>query len=92
MTADRILLTGLRVRGHHGVLPHEAQLGQVFVVDLELAVDLAPNPEGVGGPLLNHLGQAVGIVTESAPPTGGRRALTLAIPVDRIKSILSSLK
>jgi 7,8-dihydroneopterin aldolase/epimerase/oxygenase len=41
MTGDRILLSGLRVRGHHGVLPHEAQLGQVFVVDLELAVDLA---------------------------------------------------
>ena len=41
MSGDRILLTGLRVRGHHGVLPHEAQLGQVFVVDLELVVDLA---------------------------------------------------
>ena len=41
MTGDRILLSGLRVRGHHGVLPHEAQLGQVFVVDLELALDLA---------------------------------------------------
>src|SRR4029450_951284 len=38
---DRILLSGLRVRGHHGVLPHQAQLGQVFVVDLELALDLA---------------------------------------------------
>ena len=38
---DRILLSGLRVRGHHGALPHEAELGQVFVVDLELAVDLA---------------------------------------------------
>ena len=41
MTGDRILLTGLRVRGHHGALAHEAQLGQVFVVDLELALDLA---------------------------------------------------
>ena len=41
MTADRILLQGLRVRGRHGVLPHEAEFGQVFVVDLELAVDLA---------------------------------------------------
>jgi dihydroneopterin aldolase len=42
MTGDRILLSGLRVRGHHGVLAHEAQLGQVFVVDLELVLDLAP--------------------------------------------------
>ena len=38
---DRILLNGLRVRGHHGVLPEETRLGQVFVVDLELALDLA---------------------------------------------------
>jgi 7,8-dihydroneopterin aldolase/epimerase/oxygenase len=42
VSGDRILLTGLRVRGHHGVLPHEAQLGQVFVIDLELVADLAP--------------------------------------------------
>src|SRR4029450_7486763 len=42
MSRDRILLSGLRVRAHHGVLPHEAQLGQVFVVDLELVVDRPP--------------------------------------------------
>jgi dihydroneopterin aldolase len=39
---DRILLSDLRVRGHHGVLAHEAQLGQVFVIDLELELDLGP--------------------------------------------------
>jgi dihydroneopterin aldolase len=42
VSTDRILLRGLRVRGHHGVLAHEAQLGQVFVVDLELVLDLGP--------------------------------------------------
>jgi dihydroneopterin aldolase len=42
MSGDRILLSGLRVRGHHGVLAHEAELGQVFLVDLELVLDLAP--------------------------------------------------
>ncbi len=46
MTGDRILLSGLRVFAHHGVLPHEAELGQVFVVDLELAVDLGPAGRG----------------------------------------------
>jgi dihydroneopterin aldolase len=39
---DRILIRNLRVLGHHGVLAHEAERGQVFVVDLDLAVDLAP--------------------------------------------------
>jgi 7,8-dihydroneopterin aldolase/epimerase/oxygenase len=38
--SDRIALTGLRVRGRHGVLPEERVLGQEFVVDVELALDL----------------------------------------------------
>jgi 7,8-dihydroneopterin aldolase/epimerase/oxygenase len=42
VSGDRILLRGLRVFGHHGALPHETELGQVFVIDLELALDLGP--------------------------------------------------
>jgi 7,8-dihydroneopterin aldolase/epimerase/oxygenase len=34
-----IALTGLRVRGYHGVLAHEREEGQEFVVDLELRTD-----------------------------------------------------
>jgi dihydroneopterin aldolase len=37
---DRITLTGLRVRGHHGVYDHERRDGQDFVVDLTVWVDL----------------------------------------------------
>ncbi len=40
--ADRIALTGLRVRGRHGVLPQERRDGQDFVVDVVLHLDLAP--------------------------------------------------
>jgi serine protease Do len=53
-----------------------------------LAVDLTPKPDRVGSPLVNHLGQAVGIVTDSAPPTGSEPALTFAVPVDRVKLLL----
>lgn len=38
---DRIALTGLRVRGRHGVLPQERRDGQDFVVDVVLHLDLA---------------------------------------------------
>jgi len=38
---DRIRLTGLRARGHHGVFAHERANGQDFVVDLVVHVDLA---------------------------------------------------
>ena len=37
--SDLISLTGLRVRGFHGVLPSERADGQDFVVDADLTVD-----------------------------------------------------
>ena len=37
---DRIVLTGLRVRGFHGVLPEERRDGQEFVVDAVLSLDV----------------------------------------------------
>ncbi|RDH10318.1 dihydroneopterin aldolase, partial [Tsukamurella pulmonis] len=40
--ADRIELTGLRVRGHHGVFEHERRDGQEFVIDLVLWLDSRP--------------------------------------------------
>lgn len=40
--SDRIVIEGLEVWAHHGVLPHERELGQRFVVDVALEVDLAP--------------------------------------------------
>ena len=42
---DRITLTGLRVRGWHGVLPQERRDGQDFVVDAVLHLDLRPAGE-----------------------------------------------
>jgi 7,8-dihydroneopterin aldolase/epimerase/oxygenase len=39
---DRISVTGIEVFAHHGVLAHERELGQRFVVDLVLELDLAP--------------------------------------------------
>jgi dihydroneopterin aldolase len=43
--SDRIALTGLRVRGHHGVLPAERRDGQDFLVDAVLHLDLRPAGE-----------------------------------------------
>lgn len=39
---DRIALTGLTVRGHHGVFDFERRDGQDFVVDVVLELDTAP--------------------------------------------------
>lgn len=37
--SDRVALRGLRARGRHGCLPAERELGQEFVVDVELGLD-----------------------------------------------------
>ncbi len=39
---DKILLTGMRFWGFHGVLEAEQALGQVFIIDLELRGDFGP--------------------------------------------------
>ena len=39
---DRIVLSGVRGRGRHGVFEHERRDGQDFVVDVSIALDLAP--------------------------------------------------
>jgi dihydroneopterin aldolase len=45
MTFDKILLTGMIFFGYHGTLAPENELGQRFVVDVELRCDLRPAGE-----------------------------------------------
>ena len=40
--SDIIFVSGLLIHAHHGVMAHEAKVGQRFVIDIELAIDLAP--------------------------------------------------
>src|SRR5207244_1887501 len=42
VSADLIQLTGLLVRGHHGVFEHERREGQEFLVDVTLELDTRP--------------------------------------------------
>jgi dihydroneopterin aldolase len=45
-TPDRISVTGIRVRAHHGVFDFEREQGQEFVIDVTVAVDLAAAASG----------------------------------------------
>jgi dihydroneopterin aldolase len=38
--SDTIFVTGLLIHAHHGVMEHEGKVGQRFVIDLELSLDL----------------------------------------------------
>jgi 7,8-dihydroneopterin aldolase/epimerase/oxygenase len=39
---DSIFIHGLLVHAHHGVMAHEEAVGQRFMIDLEIAIDLGP--------------------------------------------------
>ena len=38
---DRIFIRGLALHAYHGVMPHEAKVGQTFSIDLDLDIDLS---------------------------------------------------
>jgi dihydroneopterin aldolase len=38
---DRIFITGLTLHACHGVMAHEAKVGQTFGIDIELDIDLS---------------------------------------------------
>lgn len=64
---DRIRLTGLRVRGNHGVFEHERRDGQDFVIDVELELDTraAATSDDLAdtvdyGSLAQHIAEVVG--------------------------------
>ncbi|HHV34472.1 MAG TPA: dihydroneopterin aldolase, partial [Syntrophomonadaceae bacterium] len=38
--SDRIALNGMKFYGYHGVMPEEQELGQLFIVDVEMSCDL----------------------------------------------------
>lgn len=39
--SDRIFIRGLALHAYHGVMPHEAKVGQTFTIDLDLEIDLS---------------------------------------------------
>jgi len=39
--SDSIFVKGLTLHAYHGVMSHEAKVGQTFAIDLELAIDLS---------------------------------------------------
>src|SRR4051794_26870433 len=62
--ADRIALTGLTVRGFHGVFDFERRDGQDFVVDVVLEIDTAPAAATDDLTKTVHYGELAGALAE----------------------------
>ena len=81
MTSDRIELVGLRVRGHHGVLPAERRDGQDFLVDVALEIDLRPAAAA----------DALGATVDYGALAGRLAAVVAGEPVALIETLASRL-
>ena len=60
----RITLTGLRVRGRHGVLDFERANGQDFLIDVRLELDLGPAAASDDVADTVHYGELAGRLAE----------------------------
>ncbi len=56
-----------------------------------IQTDAAINPGNSGGPLLNSLGQLVGVNTAIFSPSGGSAGIGFAIPVNTVKDVVPQL-
>jgi len=56
-----------------------------------IQTDASINPGNSGGPLLNSAGQTIGINTAIYSPSGASSGVGFAIPIDTVKTIVSTL-
>ena len=94
MTGDRITLTGITGFGHHGVLAAERELGQVFVADVTLYLDLVP--AGVGddlsrtvdyGQLTQRIHEAIVLEPVNLIETLAERIATICLGEHRVDRV-----
>jgi serine protease Do len=64
--------------------------GSATYVDM-IQTDAAINPGNSGGPLLNALGEVIGVNSSIYSPTGGSVGLGFAIPINRVKRVTEDL-
>jgi dihydroneopterin aldolase len=93
-TPDRIVLTGLRANGHHGVFEHERIDGQVFVIDVTVHQSLHEAAAGDDLQATVNYGElAEGVVAavESDPvdliETVAERVADVALAFSRVESV-----
>lgn len=75
--SDRITLTGIRVRAHHGVFDFERAEGQDFVIDVTAWLDLGPAARGDELAATVHYGELAEAVA----------AAVASDPVDLIETV-----
>ena len=73
-----------------GIVSNLDQTGAGNLTGL-IQTDAAINPGNSGGPLVNALGQVIGINNSIESPVNGNVGVGFAIPIDQVKQILPSI-
>lgn len=81
---DRITVTGITAYGYHGLLPHEREQGQPFVVDVALGLDLTVAAETGGLDASVHYGTLSERVADAITSDPVDLIETLALRIVRI--------
>lgn len=87
MARDRITLTGIRARAHHGVLVHERELGQPFSADVVVELDLSR--AGVSDDLADTVDYGAIAATVRDRLAGPPHALVEAVAADIASAVLA---
>ncbi len=83
---DRTLTTGV-ISSLGRVIERENNRPLAQVIQTDAAI----NPGNSGGPLLNSLGQVIGVNTAIRSPSGGSVGIGFAVPVDTVKRVVPEL-
>ncbi len=83
---DRTLTTGV-ISSLDRVIERENNRPLAQVIQTDAAI----NPGNSGGPLLNSLGQVIGVNTAIRSPSGGSVGIGFAVPVDTVKRVVPEL-
>src|SRR3989442_13203275 len=88
---DGVFIFGLALHAYHGVMQHEAKVGQTFTLDLELEIDLSVASRSDKLTHTVSYDQVVAVVSQAfcrnryrlVEGAGGARAQT---PLDRVRT------
>jgi serine protease Do len=72
------------------IVPGSADEGRGYYLDM-IQTDASINPGNSGGPLINALGQVIGVNSSIISQSGGSVGLGFAIPIDRARRIAEDL-
>jgi serine protease Do len=89
--AEATVTAGVVSGVNRNIIPEGAQGGGGWYLDM-IQTDASINPGNSGGPLVNALGEVIGVNSSIISGSGGSVGLGFAIPIDRARRIAQDLQ